>query len=487
MSEQTTPDDEIADLAVAPPGSAANDRQVAPAPGSAVPTPAGAGPAHAVPGPAGPTPAPANAAPGTPAPTMSAPAQSTAEDGSDSTGKPQVAAPQPAKLDPETLAIRARRPRVIRFRREVIITAVALGAALLAGVGWMALRSNLSIQINAENDLSKPNQTPANDALNAMPKNYGDVNKLGPALPGDLGRPFLSAQRERMAVGQGDAQAASQQMDAQRQAAEAQAARQSGLMASTRNTVTAAAAIGTQVSSSSLSPSEAARPVDAMGVSAAPSGQDRKNQFAEKLDPHGGINPHALVAASANTLAAGSVIAASLITGLNSDVPGMVIAQVTQNVYDTATGHVLLIPQGARLVGKYDSAVSYGQQRALVVWQRLMMPDGSSLQLDNMPATDAAGQSGLQDKVNYHTGRLIKGVAVATLLGVATELSISGESELVQAIRESAQTNTARAGDQITQRNLDVQPTITIRPGAPVRLVVRQDLVLKPWPGEGRP
>lgn len=208
---------------------------------------------------------------------------------------------------------------------------------------------------------------------------------------------------------------------------------------------------------------------------------DRKVQFAEKLDTRGDANPHDLTASTVNTLAAGSVITASLITGINSDVPGMVIAQVTQNTYDSATGRVLLVPQGARLIGNYDSVVAYGQQRALVVWQRLMLPDGTSLRIDNMPATDPSGQAGLQDKVNYHTGRLIKGIAIATLLGVGTELSISGESDLVRALRESAQTNTARAGDQITQRNLDVQPTITIRPGATIRLLVRQDLVLRPW------
>jgi type IV secretion system protein VirB10 len=180
-------------------------------------------------------------------------------------------------------------------------------------------------------------------------------------------------------------------------------------------------------------------------------------------------------------LMAGSVIAGSLITGINSDVPGMVVAQVTQQVFDSATGEVLLIPQGARLIGNYDSVVAYGQSRALVVWQRLVMPDGQSLRLDNMPATGRSGQAGLVDKVDYHSGQLLKGVAIATLLGVGTELSISGENDLVQAIRESAQTSTSRAGDQITQRNLDIRPTITIRPGAPVRLIVRQDLMLAPW------
>src|SRR3546814_1463150 len=114
---------------------------------------------------------------------------------------------------------------------------------------------------------------------------------------------------------------------------------------------------------------------------------------------------------------AGSVIAASLITGINSDLPGLVTAQVTENVYDTVTGSALLIPQGARLIGAYDSVVAFGQSRALLVWQRIVMPDGSSIQIDNLPATDAAGYAGLGDEVDFHTWRLIKGVVLSTLLG----------------------------------------------------------------------
>ena len=200
----------------------------------------------------------------------------------------------------------------------------------------------------------------------------------------------------------------------------------------------------------------------------------------------GDINPHLLQSpASPNMLMAGSVIAASLVTGLNSDLPGLVIAQVTQNVYDSATGRILLVPQGARLIGNYDSVVAFGQRRALVVWQRLILPDGSSIRLDAMPASDPSGYAGLADKVAFHMWRLLKGVALATLLGVGTELTVTGESDLVQAIRESAQTNTARAGDQLARANLDIQPTITIRPGAPVRLIVARDLILQPWSGGG--
>ena len=177
------------------------------------------------------------------------------------------------------------------------------------------------------------------------------------------------------------------------------------------------------------------------------------------------------------------LISASLITGLDSDLPGLVVAQVTQNIYDTVTGQTLLIPQGSRLIGTYDSVVAFGQSRALVVWQRIIMPDGSSIQIDNLPATDAQGYSGLSDDVDYHTWALIKGVAISTLLGVGTELSLSGQSDLLMSIRESTQDSVNQAGQQITQKNLNIQPTIKVRPGWPLRVIVHKDLVLRPYRG----
>jgi type IV secretion system protein VirB10 len=152
-------------------------------------------------------------------------------------------------------------------------------------------------------------------------------------------------------------------------------------------------------------------------------------------------------------LMAGTVIAASLITGLNSDLPGFVIAAVTENVYDTASGRYLLIPQGARLIGKYDNVVAFGQERALVVWQRIIFPDGSSVTIDNLPATDASGYAGLADAVDAHTWTLLKGVALATLLGVGSQFGVgtgsSSDSDLVKALQQSVAATTNRAGQRL--------------------------------------
>lgn len=390
----------------------------------------------------------------------------------------QASQPTP-KADPETLAIRARTPRVIRFRRGVIIGAAALGSTALIAIAWIALQPRIFSHVAQQSELSQPSAQPGNDALQGLPSSYGDVPKLGPPLPGDLGPPMLRAQQGAMATqGTGGPNAVdSQRTERERHAAELKAARESGLLVQSSGTPAAA------VNPSASQPA----PPEAIAQMSLPStddtdGRTRKERFSEAIDTHSDINPHILRSpTSPNMLMAGTVIAASLVTGLNSDLPGLVIAQVTQNVYDSATGRILLVPQGARLIGNYDSVVAFGQRRALVIWQRLILPDGSSIRLDAMPASDPSGYAGLADKVDFHTWALLKGVAIATLLGVGTELTVTGESDLVQAIRESAQTNVARAGDQITQRNLDIQPTITIRPGAPVRLIVSRDLILAPW------
>jgi type IV secretory pathway VirB10-like protein len=230
-----------------------------------------------------------------------------------------------------------------------------------------------------------------------------------------------------------------------------------------------------------------ARSQAAIDLARDPNGQQRKADFLRGSVDENVTNPHRLIEpVSPFTLSAGSVISASLITGLNSDLPGLVTAQVSENAYDSVTGRILLIPQGARLVGSYDSVIAFGQRRALVVWQRIILPDGSSLRIDNVPAADLAGYSGLSDKIDRHSWQLLKGVVLSTLLGVGTELSLgSNESDLVQALRESTQQSAARAGDQLVAKSLDIQPTLKVRPGWPLRIVVHKDLVLRPWQSGG--
>lgn len=120
----------------------------------------------------------------------------------------------------------------------------------------------------------------------------------------------------------------------------------------------------------------------------------------------------------------------------------------------------------------------------MLVWQRLIQPDGTSLQLDNLPASDTQGRSGLTDEVDFHTGRLLKGIAMAALLGVGTELTFrQQESDLVRVVKESVQKNANGAGWRLVERNLDIQPTLTVRPGWPLRVILRRDLILSSYRG----
>ncbi|QUT06950.1 TrbI/VirB10 family protein [Sphingobium phenoxybenzoativorans] len=391
----------------------------------------------------------------------------------------------PKKADPETLALRAQPARAIRFNRKAIIGFAAFGSVGLAGIAYMALWPSSHHRGDQAENLSAAAKAPA-DAISGLPSTYGDAPRLGPPLPGDLGRPILEHQRAMAREGQDgampeaqetrEAQAAMTERD--RRAAERKAARESGLMAQTGSSTSSP--VYSEPVQAALSIGDGTPP--ALDADRDPNAQQRKADFMAKTDKGGDINPHQIKSPSSpNILSAGSVISASLITGLRSDLPGLVTAQVTERVYDSATGSILLVPQGARLIGSYDSVIAFGQSRALLVWQRIIFPDGRSLQLDNVPATDPSGYAGLADKVDFHTWSLLKGVAISTMLGVGANLTFSGESDLVQAIRESTQQNVSRAGDQITSRNLGIQPTITIRPGAPVRLLVHRDLVLTPW------
>lgn len=399
---------------------------------------------------------------------------------------PAAPSPGPAKVDPETLVLRGNPARATRFRRGAIIAIAGVGTTCLAGAVWLAFKPISFVSNGPAESRGQVAAKAPSDAFDGAPRSYAEVPKLGPKLPGDLGRPILEKQRELDMTGPTDPAAdaaarAAQEAESERKrlAAEQRAARQSGVM------------LQLATGGSNPSVAEDVRQAQAIaegstaGEATDPGGQRRKDELVGRANTEAHVNPHRLQApVSPWTLQAGSVIAGSLITGLNSDLPGIVTAQVTENAYDSVTGRTLLIPQGSRLIGSYDSVVAFGQSRALVIWQRIILPNGASIRINNAPASDTEGYSGLSDRIDRHTWQLLKGVALSTLLGVGTELGWgSSESDLVRAIRESAQQNGARAGEQIVARNLDVQPTLKVRPGWPLRIVVHQDLILSPWRG----
>lgn len=221
-----------------------------------------------------------------------------------------------------------------------------------------------------------------------------------------------------------------------------------------------------------------------MGQNVDPNAQTSKEGFFNQDIKDLGYLPNKVVPQmSAFELKRGSVIPATLITGLNSDLPGRITAQVSQNVYDSATGYRLLIPQGAKLFGRYDSKVSFGQERVLVVWTDLIFPNGSTLQIGGMAGTDAEGYGGFKDKVDRHLWRTFGSAALVALIGTGIDMSMPESSTLAtqDTASDAARRNFAevfgRAAEQTISKNLDVQPTIRIRPGYKFNVLVDQDII----------
>lgn len=392
-----------------------------------------------------------------------------------------------AKVDPATLTLRGRRRPVVRFRRGLIVAITGATAISLTALSWLALQPPSFHKGPAPIEAGEE-ESPAvrPEALDNVPRTYGDVPKLGPPLPGDLGRAILDQERsQQKAIPSSPAGTGARPDGGESAAAVARERAQSALSAARASGLMVQ--LGSGVPQPLLDAPTDGRDVPHAAASeplaaVVPAAQQHKIGFVQSGE--GGFSQARLVtAASPWTLSAGTIIPAALVTGLNSDLPGLVLAQVTENVRDSATGRIILVPQGARLIGKYDSVVALGQRRALLVWTRVILPDGSSIDLDHVPATDVSGYSGLADGVGSHSWQLLKGIAMSTLLGVSAQLSLGGGGDLLRALRESAQENVSRAGDQITSRNLDIQPTITVRPGWPVRAILNKDLVLEPWGG----
>ena len=383
------------------------------------------------------------------------------------------------------MRLRAERPRVTRLSRKVLAGAAAFGSAAIFGATFWALQNNRA-HTPAPSELYTTDHHNVADGLAGLPRDYAGVPRqvppLGPALPGDLGRPILNAQN---ASTPGVAT-----IDQQRLDQEGEAARLSKLFASTgiRELVSSVAQVATSGASTIAS--------NQAGQSAQPpsndiftqNGQDRKLAFVNTSPDHTTTSPDRVAApVSRYAVQAGNIISASLITGIRSDLPGEITAQVTENVYDSPTGRFVLIPQGTRLIGVYDSQVAAGQSRVLLVWSRLIMPNGRSIALERQPGTDAAGYSGLEDQVDNHWATLFKAALLSTLLGVGSELgSTAGtgsNSDVITALRRGSSDSLNQTGQKVVQQNLNIQPTLTVRPGFPVRVIVNRDLVLEPYKG----
>jgi len=349
-----------------------------------------------------------------------------------------------------------------------------LALLVISGAVLWALRSNHPHN-PASDELYSTDHHNVADGLTTLPQDYAgiprDVPRLGPPLPGDLGRPLVTAEGQSASFG----------LDAEQQRAnqETEAARTSKVFASTTAPV---------ASPHAASQETATKTTPSTDETFTQNGQDSKLLFVNAPVDRRTTAPDRLSRpASPFVVQAGTIIPAALITGVRSDLPGQITAQVLENIFDSPTGRAKLIPQGARLIGIYDSQVAFGQSRVLLVWTRLIMPNGRSIVLERQQGADAGGYSGLEDEVDNHWAELFKAALLSTVLGVGAELGSGADSgsntDILQALRLGAANSLNQTGQQITRRNLNIQPTLTIKPGFPVRVIVNRDLVLEPYRG----
>lgn len=383
---------------------------------------------------------------------------------------PEAAAP---------MRLRAEAPRVTRLSRKVLAGLGLVASLGLGGALVYALQTRNGGR-PPEELYSTDNRSTA-DGLQGLPRDYTGVPQLGPPLPGDLGRPIVSAQNRGQPVpapGVAPVQPGISPEE-QRRLQEIETARTSRLFAASEARTTTPATTST--------PTLAQPDLTSLGLAppaATPTAQERQQAFLNApVDRRTVAADRVAAPASPNILQAGAVISAALITGIRSDLPGQITAQVTENIYDSPTGRILLVPQGTRVIGQYDNNVQFGQSRVLLVWNRLIFPNGRSIVLERQPGADAEGYAGLQDGVDYHWWDLAKAAGLSTLLSVGAELATNDDDRLIQAIRNGGQDTINDAGQQIIRRQLNIAPTLTIRPGFPVRVIVVRDLVLEPYGG----
>lgn len=383
-------------------------------------------------------------------------------------------------VSPAPMRLRAEPPRVTRLSRRVLAGVGLIASLGLGGALIYALQTRDSGRPNEEL-YSTENRSTA-DGLAGLPRDYSGVPRLGPPLPGDLGRPMLSAPSGGQPVPAPGIATPNPGLsqEEQRRLQEIETARTSRLFSGSETRA------GAPVTTPALVPPPTPD-LASLGLApppATPSAQDRQNAFLNAAADRRTVAPDRVVAPpSPNVLQAGAVISAALITGIRSDLPGQITAQVTENIYDSPTGRVLLVPQGTRVVGQYDNNVQFGQSRVLLVWNRLIFPNGRSIVLERQPGADSQGFAGLQDGVDYHWWDLAKAAGLSTLLNVGAELAVDDQDRLLRAIRNGGQDTINDAGQQIVRRQLNVAPTLTIRPGFPVRVIVTRDLVLEPYRG----
>ena len=393
-------------------------------------------------------------------------------------------------------------PKVARYRRNMVIMIVGvLVVAVVLAFAWGLTHGN-HIQIAGHERLPDTVSTPDNGIGDDIPKNYAELTALQHRRKADQDRQDrlnttqtvnASADPETdLAQGSSPPTLQSAQASADTPEKEEMAARTSGLFFRQDPNMQILARPVAPSSSDTGAAVTATPHQDLYGEKPLPADSqggltEQKNAFMA----NGGrlssdyVSKPLQTPVSVFEVQAGSVIAAALLTAINSDLPGEIIAQVTEPIYDTATGHHLLVPQGSRLIGKFDSLISYGQSRALVLWTRLILPNGKSVDLDGMPGTDETGTAGLEDGVDHHRSALAGALLYSSVMdlgpSLTQSLAQSGSTNIYTQPAAQMGSQGSQMGNSILQRELNRPNTITVRQGWPLSVLVNKDVILEEY------
>jgi type IV secretion system protein TrbI len=394
-----------------------------------------------------------------------------------------------SKMPPESVLAAPRNP-VTRWNRRYILAGGAALAAIVAFGFYIGFGGAHRPQPRADANAPAADVTPTTSGLaDRYPKGYGDP---GVQAAGLGTAPLPPPGAPAGAAGAPGAQQPARPVDpaVQQAQAEAQAARTASPFFQGGSTAGVADASAVPPAPTFVAagpgvpgPTPAAAAPDVQPAN----GQGGKRQFLAGAKADDYLANPLRAPQSPWEVKAGTVIPAALLTAINSDLPGEIIAQVTEPIYDHATGRTVLIPQGSRLIGQYDSQIAYGQERALIAWTRIVMPDGRSINIGAMEGADLTGASGLKDKVDGHFWQLARGILLSTVFSVgaasAQDASARSSGDLViNSTASGVATETQQVGQQITSRDLNRQPTITVRAGWPLRVLVNKDMILAPYP-----
>lgn len=414
------------------------------------------------------------------------------------------------KKPKKPFAVRVKPQGIIRINRGLVF---ALAAICILGFGGIIFSvfqtpnvktkrsTNNLIMQHRDNKSAITASHNANDVLKQLPKNYADIDKVKKYLAGSSSKKVIPSEVEQELSNLKHHQTLLQQRIAgllqyqtqQYQSANMQRAKRaksSGLF------FAGAAPLQKQYMMKSQQDKQPSQSTTQKSTEwDKQSAYNQQNMQAQKLaflkpskdedvyDKHPLLKP-----ISPYEVQAGTLIPAELITAINTTLPGSVIAQIRQNIFDTVNGSFLLIPKGSKLIGEYQSIISYGQERVLIAFTRIIRPDGSSIQLDKYVGTDVRGQSGMKGNVDNHWFRVLGAATLSTLLsigaGVAADNSYNNNMYYHSARQNAllgASASVAQTGQQLTQQAMNVQPTLTIPIGYEFNVIVKKDMIMEPY------